>query len=209
MKKTQKTFLNIATNIYPVTYKLLSKNWNELLSCYLKKHPSSSSLSNKVFQHLPEYLSKKKDILNKYPFVKELAHYEWLGVEIYEREVKKQKNKKVKNIPVLNPVHEICTFHYAIPEIVEMIEDEKPLGKIHKQKTNVLIYRDPKDLSVRFFELSTSTLAFVELLKSGFSIDMVIYFLANAYKVDEKNYKSFEREAKKLVNLLKKNRILV
>jgi hypothetical protein len=126
-------------------------------------------------------------------------------VEIYERKGEMGKN----NILSLNPIHEICTFNYAIPEIVEMIENKQPLGKIYKQKTNVLIYRDPKDFSVRFFELSTSTMAFIDLLKSGFSIDMVIYFLANAYQVDEKNYKNFEKEAMKLVGLLKKSRILV
>ena len=171
----------------------------------MEKYPPASPILNKVVEQLPEYLSYRKDILKKYPFISELARYEWLEVEIYERERKGEKNKVLS----LNPVHEICTFQYAIPEIVEMIEDEKPLGKIYKQKTIVLVYRDPKDFSVRFFELSTSTLAFVELLKSGFSIDMVIYFLANAYQVDEKNYKSFEKEAMKLVSVLKKSRILI
>ena len=199
------SFYDISTNIYPFTYKLLSKSWDKLLSDYLEKYPPSSPILNKVIEHLPEYLSARKDILKKYPFISELAHYEWLEVEIYEREGSSGKSK----ILSLNPVHEICTFQYPIPEIVEMIENNQTLGKIYKQKTNVLVYRDPKDFSVRFFELSTSTLAFVELLKTGFSIDMVIYFLANAYQVDESGYKAFEKEAMKLVSLLKKSRILV
>ena len=129
--------------------------------------------------------------------------------EARSKEAKRQRGKEAKKNLALNPVHEICAFQYAIPEILETIENNQPLGKIYKQTTNVLIYRDPKDFSVRFFELSTSSLAFIELLKSGFSIDMVIYFLANAYQVDEKNYKNFEKEAMKLVSLLKKSRILI
>ncbi len=202
------SFCDVSIKIYPFTYKLLSKSWEKLLSDYLEKYPPASPILNKVVEQLPEYLSIRKDSLKKYPFISELARYEWLEVEIYEREGQEKRGEKNK-ILSLNPIHEICTFNYAIPEIVEMIENNQPLGKIYKQKTIVLIYRDPKDLSVRFFELSTSTLAFIELLKSGFSIDMVIYFLANAYQIDEKNYKSFEKEAMKLVKTLKKSRILV
>ena len=199
------SFSDISVNIYPFTYKLLSKNWDKLLSDYLEKYPPSSPILNKVVENLSVYLSIRKDILKKYPFISELARYEWIEVEVYEREGSVQKNKVLS----LNPIYEICTFQYAIPEIVEMIEDNRPLGKIYKQKTNVLIYRDPKDFSVRFFELSTSTLAFIDLLKSGFSIDMVIYFLANAYQIDENGYRAFEKEAMKLVRTLKNNRILV
>ena len=206
------SFCDVSINIYPFTYKLLKKDWSKLLSDYLEKYPPASPVLNKVVEQLPEYLSHRKDTLKKYPFISEVSRYEWLEVEIYEKGnvegEKEGKGEKKKSLS-LNPIHEVCTFQYAIPEIVETIEDEKPLGKIYKQKTIVLVYRDPKDFSVRFFELSTSTLAFVELLKSGFSIDMVIYFLANAYKIDEKNYKSFEKEAMKLVNVLKKSRILV
>ena len=199
------SFCDISINIYPVTYKLLSKSWDALLSDYLEKYPPGSPILNKAVENLSVYLSGRKDILKKYPFISELAHYEWLEVEIYEREGGVKKNK----ILSLNPIYEVCTFQYPIPEIVEMIENNKSLRKIYKQTTNVLIYRDPEDFSVRFFELSASSLAFIELLKSGFPIDMVIYFLANAYHVDESNYKNFEKEAMKLVKTLKKNRILI
>ena len=199
------SFFDMSTNIYPYTSKLLSKSWDVLLSDYIEKYPPGSPILNKVVEHIPQYLSARKDILKKYPFINELARYEWLEVEIYEREGNGKKSK----ILSLNPVHEVCTFQYAIPEIVEMIENKKPLEKIYKQRTNVLAYRDPKYFCVRFFELSTSSLAFIDLLKSGFPIDMVIYFLANAYQVDESGYKAFEKEAMKLVSVLKKNRILI
>ncbi len=198
------SFIEVSKNIYPYTHKLLSKNWDQLMSDYIEKYPPASPILNRVVEYLPAYLSSRKDILSKYPFIGELARYEWLEVVIYERE-----NVPKNNYLSLNPIHEICTFHYPIPDIVEMIENNQSLGKMHKQKTNVLIYRDPKNFSVRFFELSTSTLAFVELLKTGFSIDMVIYLLANAYQIDESGYKYFEKEAKKLVSTLKQNRIII
>lgn len=210
--KTQK-IIDISINIYPLTYNLLNKSWNRLLSDYLEKYPPALPILNKTVGQLPEYLSMRKDILQKHPFISELARYEWLEIDIYERKrikgLENQRTRRKSKILSLNPVHEICAFQYAIPDIVEMIENNQPLGKIYKQRTIVLIYRDPKDFSVRFFELSTSSLAFIELLKSGFSIDMVIYFLANAYKIDEKNYKSFEKEAMKLIKTLKKSRILI
>lgn len=199
------SFSDISANIYPVTYKLLSKNWNSLLSDYIEKYPPSSPILNKAVEHFSEYLSFRKDILKKYPFIVELVFYEWLEVEIYEKEGGKEKNK----ILSLNPIHEICTFQYPIPSIVELIENKRLLKKVCKQKTNVIIYRDPKDFSVRFFELSSSSLTFIELLKSGFPLEMAIYLLSNAFQIDERNYKNFEKEAMKLVRTLKKSRILI
>ena len=155
LTKTQK-IIDISINIYPFTYKLLNKNWNKLLSDYLKKYPPALPVLNKAVGQLPEYLSRRKDILQKHPFISELARYEWLEVDIYERkrikELENRRTRRKSKIFLLNPAHEICTFQYAIPDIVEMIENNQPLGKIYKQRTIVLIYRDPNDFSVRFFD---------------------------------------------------------
>lgn len=206
------SFSEVLTNIYPNTSKILGNEWKKLLENYIEAYPSSSPLLNKIGEKLPNYLSKQKKLLKNHPFISELAHYEWLEVEIYEAEtrfISSQRTNERNNNLILNPIHEICNFQYPIPEIVDKIQNNQALGKIYKQKTSVLIYRDPKDFNVRFFELAPSSLALIELLKSGFSAEMGIWFLANAYKVDEKNYKSFEMEAKKLVKVLKKNRIII
>ena len=110
---------------------------------------------------------------------------------------------------VLNPIHRICTFEYPIPEIIEKIKHKKPLGKIIKQKTSVIIYRDPKDLSVRFIELSDGAFAYLQMLEAGFPMIMVPMLLAQYYSIDESNEEKFNKELNGLVKTLVNSRILI
>ncbi|MBI3590969.1 MAG: putative DNA-binding domain-containing protein [Candidatus Melainabacteria bacterium] len=206
------SLFDLINNIYPNTCKAIGKKLDNLLPKYIEKYPPSSPILIKAAEYFPQFLQTEKSIMKKYPFISELALYEWLEVDVYEREEDKEvgrhKNKGKNNL-VLNPVHEMCTFQYAVPEICENIEDGRKLGKIKKSPTNVFIYRDPKNLSVRFMELSLGTLNFIELLKSGFPTDMVAMLLANHYNIDENNLQHFYSEINKLVKTLIKSRILI
>ena len=199
------SLFSLISNFYPCTHKILNKHWKVLLSKYIEQYPPNSPILSKVGEHFPEFLKKEKSIIKKYPFISELALYEWLEVETYEQEDNEVKNKQL----VLNPIHTICRFEYQIPEIAEKIKDKKPLGKIKKEQTNVLIYRDPKDFSVRFIELSNGTVAYLELSKSGFPHEMIPMLLASHYNIQESDLGNFNVEIKKLVETLKKSRILI
>lgn len=205
------SFSSLISNIYPHTKRFFNKKWNELLSKYIETYPPSSPILNKAAEHLPKYLSKRKDILKKYPFIGELAHYEWLEVEIYERDgetAKRRRGGKNKGL-ILNPIHEICKFEYPIPEIIERLVDKRKIGKITKQPTNVLIYRDPKTLQVRFIELSDGALTYLQLLEMGFHSGFIPKFLTEHYQIEGSSLKGFHSELNKLVKTLKDKRILI
>jgi len=85
----------------------------------------------------------------------------------------------------------------------------KRLGKIIKQPTNVLIYRDPKTLQVRFLELSDGALTYLQLLEIGFHPDFVPSFLAEHYQIEGSSLKGFHSELNKLVKTLRDKRILL
>lgn len=204
------SFTDLITNIYPNVYKLLKKDWDKLLSKYIETHPPSSPILNKIAEHFPQFLSKEKKNVKKYPFIYELALYEWQELEIYEKEDYIDKGKAERVELILNPIHVICKFEYPIHKIINEINTKKSaLKKITKKSTNILIYRDPKNLTVRFFELSQSSLAYIELLETGFSNELVISLLANAYQIKESQYKDFEKKAIVLIKTLKKSRILI
>ncbi len=201
------SFFDLITKIYPLTNKLLKKDWDKLIPQYIESYPPSSPMLNKVAENFPFFLAEQKKIVKKYPFIHELALYEWLEVGIYE-----QSNKLAERQTgtfILNPVHEICSFEYPIPEIAEKLETSKFSGKATKQKSSVLIYRDPKTLKVRFNEISSGTLAYLELLKSDFPHEMILMILAEHYKIEEKNLKDFYKQINVMVKTLKERKILV
>lgn len=205
------TLYDILNKIYPYTKTLFKKGWNELLSRYIEDYPPTSPILNKVAECLPEFLSRQKNIVKKYPFINELAKYEWLEVEIYERDgvpTRRRKGEKNKGL-ILNPIHEICKFEYPIPEIIERLVDKRKMGKITKQPTNVLIYRDPKTLQVHFIELSDGALTYLQLLEIGFHSGFIPKFLAEHYQIEGSSLKGFHSELNKLVKTLKDKRILI
>lgn len=199
---------SLITNIYRDTNKILHKDWNSLLSKYIEKYPPSSPILNRVCEHFPQFLKEEKSIMKKHPFISELALYEWLEIEIYERNGETAKRRDGDRF-TLNPIHEICKFEYPVSIIIEQIKDNQKLGKVKKENTNIIIYRDPKTLTVRFIELSLGSVAYLELLKSGFPSEIIPTLLAGYYNIDEANLKSFNSEINKLIKTLRKSRIIL
>lgn len=206
----QNRFHDVFTSIYPKTSLIFKNKWDKLISQYFEVYPPSSPILNRIAKDLPKYLSTRKKSLKKYPFVHELALYEWLELEIYEQEAEKQTNKETKKKSFeLNPIHKICNFKYPIPEIIEKIGNKKILSKIQEQPTNVIIYREPKTLQVRFFELSAPSFAYLQLLQLGFHHDAITQLLMNSYRISKENYKKFNKQVKDFVKGLVRNRILI
>lgn len=201
---------DVVSNIYPYTRKVLKNKWNKLLPAYLEAYPPTSPILNRVAEHFPTYLLKQKNILKRYPFISELALYEWLELEVYEKENINDK-KKIKNGFCLNPAHTIPRFQYPVPQIIEIIKSKKltKLAEVTKQPTNVLIYRDPKTLTVRFFELSLATSTYLKLVEKGFEKSKALNLLVKQYKIDKNGLKPFVSKFDGMVKVLEKSKILV
>ncbi|GEM_PF-3268496 len=202
------SFTDVISRIYPLTKKLIGNKWKSLLSEYVQAHPPDSPLLHMVGEKLPEYLQKQKPIIKKYPFISELTRYEWVELEVSEMETN-LNGKREKGVLHLNPASKICSFNYPIPLITEMLENNQSLKKIQKSSTNVILYRDTKDLTVRVFELSQSTLDFLDLCKEGYSYELSLFSLTFLYQIPEENQKEFKYQLDELIKNLKKNRILI
>jgi len=202
------SFADVLSKIYPHTKKVIGNKWKHLLSEYIQFYPPDSPLLHMVGEKLPKYLQKQKDIIKKYPFISEIAEYEWNELEIAEIEIKLD-SKKEKGMLYLNHASKICSFNYQIPLFAELLEENKSLKNIQKSPTNVIFYRDPEDLSVRVFELSQSTLDFLNLCREGYSYELSLFTLVFLYQIPEENQKEFKSQLDMLVKNLKKNRILI
>ena len=206
---------DVISNIYPLTNQLLKKDWKKILSKYIETYPPYSPILTKVAEDFPQFLQEQSGIMRKYPFITELALYEWREVEIYERESNGVKNKTY----ILNPIHELCNFEYPIPEIIEKIRTAEPQKEqkrkkeitwnIKKKPTHILIYRDPKYLNVRFFELSPAVLDFIEMVNLNFPKGKIIQALTYMYDVKKSDLLKFKKNIDTLIKTLKKNKILI
>ena len=209
------SFSEVITNVFPYTHRIIinnkngKKTWLNLFCDYIEQYPPSSPLLSNVAENFPVFISTKKQILMKYPFLAELTKYEWTELVIYEKE--NVLLESTKNNYLLNPIHKICDFSYPIPKIIEQLDHFKKVNLRHitKESTHVLIYRDPVTLKVRFLELSQGALAYIELLKMEVSYTFIPVVLAEFYKIEASKTKAFNKELNKLIMTLKKNRVLL
>lgn len=201
----QSSIFDLISRIYPYTLELIKKDKEKLLPLYLEQFPPKSPILNKVAEDFPLFIVSQKQLIKKYPFIYELATYEWLELEVADRE--NLENEIVPN--TLNPIHEICRFKYDIPAIVELIKSNKSINKISPKQTSILIYRNPDTLEVKFFQLSPASLGYIELLTQGFNDDFITMILSEVFKVNENRFDEFRKEIGKFVKELKKKKIIL
>lgn len=204
----QSSIFDLISRIYPYTLELIKKDKEKLLPVYLEQFPPKSPILNKVAESFPLFIANQKQLIKKYPFIYELATYEWLELEVADRE-EQDEGEGDKGQGILNPIHEICRFKYDIPLIVELIKNNKPLNKISQKQTSILIYRNPKTLEVKFFQLSPASLGYIELLSQGFNDDFITMILSEVFKIDENRFDEFRKEIGKFVKELKRNKIII
>ncbi len=164
---------NMADTIFPYCAKAVGEDWDLVVVDYYKNYPSDHFNFNKICRHFPEYLLKKRqDLIKKYPYLAELAHYEWLELEKFEDESEIKRGDKIPieglaeiNVycPLVNPTLSICRYEYPIAEISDNFENKKrPKKRFGKKACIMAIYRDAETHHTRFIELGEASAAIIE-----------------------------------------------
>ncbi len=155
-------------NSFPVLRKITPDNtWHEMIRDYFKNHQSRTPFFPKMPQEFLTYLQNERNIENDPPFIRELAHYEWIEVELTydDRNVNLDNidpnGDLLSGIPVLNPLSHLLQYHFPVhrisPEYLPEAESD--------QLTFLLVYRDLAD-KVGFIELNPVSARLLSLLKS-------------------------------------------
>ena len=155
-------------NSFPVLRKVLEDDeWHSLIRKYFKNHQSRTPLFPRMPQEFLQYLQDDKETAESlYPFLLELAHYEWveLALSIDTREIKQDginaSGDLLSGIPLLNELSWSLVYQYPVHRIAP---DNLPAGK-PAQPTCLFVYRDRKD-KVRFIELNPLAVRLVDCLK--------------------------------------------
>lgn len=154
---------------FPVLRKITDdESWHEMVRDYFRSHLARTPLFPKMTQEFLQYLDQEREAQQgDYPFMKELAHYEWLELaiaidtrEIDEVEVDREGDL-LKAIPVLSPLAWPFAYRYPVHRIAPDFLPTEP----GDQATYLVVYRDRHD-EVGFLELNPVSARLLELMQA-------------------------------------------
>jgi len=163
---------NTTRKTFPIITKLLSQsNWEALISRFIQEYTFDSPYFYDISKSFVLFLSglSEKDLC--YPFLAELAHYEWIELDVELQRDNKELNiipekEDIKNLLVLNkklisvaPTTRILTYSFPVHKIsidyIPINTSPKPIF--------LLVYRD-LNYNVKFMKANGLTACLIELL---------------------------------------------
>ena len=151
-------------NTFPVCAEVVGESyWTSLCERFFREHACRTPYFLKICEEFITWLSADTSHWSPhYPFLAELAHYEWLelAVDVLEAgDVVIDETADVENdFPVINPAHILAGYQYPVHTISadSLPEVEAP--------TVMVVYRDA-DLNVRFLTLNGLALSLLMKLQ--------------------------------------------
>lgn len=155
---------------FPVSRQLLGeKRWTQLARHFFATHRATTPLFRQIPEEFVRFLSASAQSMRLPDYLRHLAHYEWveLAIDVMDREVAvagtNARGNLVSGRPVLNPVSLLLVYPYAVHKIGN---GYRPRPN-QTEETHVIVFRSPKDDSVRFVVLNAVSARLVALLQDG------------------------------------------
>lgn len=156
------------SNAFPVLRRISSdNNWHALVRDFIVEHRATTPLFPEMPREFLAYLENERGMReHDFPFMLELAHYEWaelaLGIseESIEAHPVDDTPSLLQDIPVISPLVWLCSYRYPVHRIGPDFIPEQP-GEI---LTHLMVYRDRND-EVGFMELNPVTSQLLQQLQ--------------------------------------------
>lgn len=154
---------------FRVTRKILEgPRWDGLVRDFIARHRSHTPLFLELPQEFLAFLESERDDPADPPYLRSLAHYEWVGLALSIAEEDpdltgvEREADLLDGVPVLSPLAWLCGYHYPVhrigPEFLPEAPDEQP--------TWLVVYRRLDD-RIGFLELNAATARLFELLRDN------------------------------------------
>jgi hypothetical protein len=152
---------------FPVLHKILGpERWKVVMRDYFSRHRSHTPLFLEMPREFLQYLEDERgDVDGDPPFMRELAHYEWveLALSIDERDPDLDSVDREGDLldgrPVLTPLYWSLSYRYPVHRLSPRFTPSEPGA----EPTRLLVYRDLDD-EVGFIEINVVTARLLELL---------------------------------------------
>jgi uncharacterized protein len=139
--------------------------WHPMIRDYLARHQARTPYFPRMTQEFLHYLETEREIDCDPPYLRELAHYEWIegALAIEQRSLDfgdvEPRGDLLRGIPVLSPL--AWPLAYRFP--VHRIRPDFVPGEAPDQATHLVVYRDRQD-DIGFLELNAVTARLLELI---------------------------------------------
>ncbi len=157
-------------NSFPVLRKITPDDqWHKMLRDYVSRHQAHTPLYPKIPQEFLYYLEHERtDHPDDFPFIFELAHYEWIetSVAMDSREIDFTEIDKTGNllqaIPVLSQLAQPFVYLWPVHKISpDYLPTEQP-----KEATYIIVYRKTND-DVGFMVLNSVSARLIEKIMNN------------------------------------------
>jgi hypothetical protein len=171
MKIYNELFYNNVEDFMASTYPVLrsiygEEKWHHLMRDYFARHSASTPLFHEMPREFLKYLELERQAAeDDYPFLLELAHYEWveLALSVSDQQVNPAlidaQGDLLQGIPVLSPLAWPLSYQYPVHNISPDFLPSTPPA----QATYLVVYRNTED-DVRFLEVNPVTAHLLHLI---------------------------------------------
>lgn len=192
-------------SIYPFTVSFFKDDVVKVAEYYRRVYPNQSFQMNQAVKAFPKFLADTdfpliKKLVEQNPYLAELARYEWLEVEPQNAKDFDYPDDFHKVAPMVPEAFEVLKAFwnptaiqfrsiYPITKIIKDLSGNTDQGTISfiphvrgaRESYNVVIYRDPDTLKVRFIELTKLAIELFDLsiTKSDLSYGEILNELNN------------------------------
>ena len=152
---------------FPVLRALLNdEQWLALTQDFYAKHPCHTPYFLQIPAEFLSYLQHERQGEDDFPFMLELAHYEWVEMALATSEEEvvthdKNLNELLNHAIALSPLAWPLAYQYPVHKIGP---DFLPLAA-SAQPTFIVVYRDALD-DVNFIEITALTYRMLELIQA-------------------------------------------
>ena len=151
---------------FPVLRAILNDpQWQALGQDFFAKHVCHSPHFSKIPEEFLDYLQNERDNSADFPFMLELAHYEWveMALSIAQENVPDQQQSPDKLLDRsirLSPLAWPLAYQYPVQKISpNFLPEAAP-----EQPTFLIVYRNPED-EVHFIEITPLTYRLLEIIQ--------------------------------------------
>lgn len=158
---------------FPVLYKILSEErWNAMLRDFFVRHRAQTPLFTEIGLEFLEYLQQVREpAADDWPFMLELAHYEYVELAVSISDADEQEDAQVEYDPNGNlldgrPVVAPTAWNLSYAWPVHLIGPQHLPSKPPPEPTHLVVYRDRQG-EVHFLEINAVTQRLLTLLKEN------------------------------------------
>lgn len=196
LKIYQDLFINNVSgfieNTFPVLKSLYSEaNWQKLMRQFFIQHASETPIFSEIPQEFLAFITDEYQLCDSDPiFMRELAHYEWLELDVSIRQDSAEQGIDTSKLQV-SALASIVSYPYPVHQISQDFQPQAPSDPVY-----LVVYRD-EGYEVKFLQINSASVYMLDLIEKDIatSFDSLLSCMLQALpQVDEIQIKTGLKE---------------